>query len=651
MQENQLIINGKNIDLSDDTKIGVTYQANNLGELKNRQGTFTNVFKVPRTRNNELNLEHVSIITSATLIPYRKSEATYTEGGIELISKGEAFIQGVDEKFIYINVLSGNVDLSKAIGDVIVGDLYVNDTPHNWNQVNVVNSRWGNEYYIYPFIDWRIDLGNFFAAPIVNPSQMLPTCIVSGLFERLEIYTGYSFKGSYIESDDHKNMILTPDSFSLNEAFIDEDSLEASFSPQSFELLVPEGSGYISGENDIQFSINDPGFLLGIYYPPINQVGRLRFTGNFAIRQIYDNGGLGFGELPKDGEYWFITQIKNNSGTVLAEKTFEHQAGSIADLDSFKNFVIDIQAPEMILLSGEGYYCNIIAWCEKHSNADTKLEFGFDSNKAFFIKSPGASLVYENEIRFRDLFRMKAKDVIKDVLELRGIVIQTDSYTKEVRFNYFQDLINNKPIAKDWSEKVHLPAHELSFNFGAYGQRNWLRFKENTDVEDELGDYYFDVDDQTLEDEIDSVNLKHSATQEDNRYLGYNIPEIEAIDSLNKWQKPGWRLLQIDRQITTFDVEWNDGTFSNIGNQSIPFARFVGFEELVPLHYDILKDILDRTKGIVLPIKLNATDIQSLDFVIPIFLDVPELDINGYFYINKISNYKEGITPVQFIRL
>lgn len=651
MQENQLFINGKEIELSDATRIGVTYQANNLGELRNRQGNFTNTFKVPRTRKNEFNLEHVSIMTSATLVPYRKSEATYIEGGLELISRGEAIIQNSDEKYIYINIVGGNVDLSKAIGDVIVGELYQDDASHLWDFQNVFNSRWGTEYYIYPFIDWRIDINSFYGSPTVDPRQMLPACVVTGLFDRLEQYTGFNFTGSYIESEEHKNMILTPDHFSLNEDFIDDVELKASIAFGSFNLPVPEGNGYVQSFYPIAMAFNDPSFFNGIYYPPTNQVGRLRWNANFVIRQLYDNGGLGFLEFPQTREFWFIAQIKNNSGAVLAEKTFEHQIGEVYDLDSFIPFVIDIQTPEMILLAGEGYFCNIIVWAEQHSNADTIIEFGFSNNDSIFSKSPGTSLVYGNEIRFVDLFRMSAKDVLKDILQLRGVVLQTNSYTREVQFNFFQDLIDNKPIAKDWSDKVDIRSHNLSFKFGKYGQRNWLRFKANDSVEDNLGDYYFDIDDQTLADEVDVVQLKHSATEEATRYLGSNIPTIEAVDSLNKWQKPGWRLLQIDRQITTHQVNYNDGTSSVNTTDSIPFTQFEGFNELVPKYYEILTDILDRTKVIVLPIKLDATDIQELDFVIPIFLDVPELDVNGYFYINKISNYKEGVTPVELVRI
>src|SRR5690606_13874296 len=95
---------------------------------------------------------------------------------------------------------------------------------------------------------------------------------------------------------------------------------------------------------------------------------------------------------------------------------------------------------------------------------------------------PTNNLVFGNEIRFQDIFRMTVSDVLKDILNLRGIIIQTNSYTREVYLNYFSDLIRNKPNALDWSNKIDVRSHELSFNFGDYGQRNNMLFKPDDNV-------------------------------------------------------------------------------------------------------------------------------------------------------------------------
>jgi hypothetical protein len=269
-----------------------------------------------------------------------------------------------------------------------------------------------------------------------------------------------------------------------------------------------------------------------------------------------------------------------------------------------------------------------------------------------FEKSPVDRIVYGNEIRFVDLFRMKAVDVLKDILNLRGLIIQTNSYTREVSINYFSDLITNKAIADDWSALVDVRQTQLFYKFGNYAQKNNFLFQENESVAKGLGDYYFNINDETLEAESTAVQLNHSATQSKAKYFGKIIPEIEAIETdLNDWKNPGWRILQLETQPTTYNVTYNDGVDSEIVTTNVPFCRFVGFDELIPENYEALIDILTNTKALVLMVKLDPIKIQNLDFVIPKKLEIPELDISGFFYVNKISNYQGGLTSVEFVRL
>jgi nitrogen fixation protein FixH len=246
---------------------------------------------------------------------------------------------------------------------------------------------------------------------------------------------------------------------------------------------------------------------------------------------------------------------------------------------------------------------------------------------------------------------MKVKDVFYDILNLRGLMIQTNAYTREVQFNFFDDLIKNKAIAKDWSNKVDVNTSVLSYQFGKYAQRNDLVFKDNSEVTQDLGNFYFNVNDENLEVENTAVQIKHPATEQTNKYLGSNVPSIEGIDALNKWQKPEHRILQMSVQNSSYNVAFEDGTSTLNTTSNIPYCKFEGFDVLVPEYYNALTDILTRTKALGLVLNLTPIDIQSLDFSIPIFLDVPEMNINGYFYINKISNYRQGLTACELIRL
>lgn len=156
---NELIINDRRVDLGENTNIGLTFCANNIGELQNRQGNFSNTFKLPLTKTNREIFEWSNLQTTASLMPYKKLKATYKQNGVEIVSDGVAEIQSTDNNYFYINVYSGNLDFIEAIGDLQVGELYKNDIIFPWHINSVI---YYPDFFIYPLIDWRLDIDTFF---------------------------------------------------------------------------------------------------------------------------------------------------------------------------------------------------------------------------------------------------------------------------------------------------------------------------------------------------------------------------------------------------------------------------------------------------------------------------------------------------------
>jgi hypothetical protein len=654
MQENRLFINGIEMQLSDRTRIGVTLQANNLGELQNRQGTFTNTFRIPLNAYNREKLEHANIMTSTTSLPYQKLRIDYYEGAFNIMPNAEGVISNSDKDWIYIDASGGNVNLKRSIGDTTIGELFQGQT-HVWNFDNVVDSRDGSRVYIYPFIDWRTDEDTTFDTPTVDPSKLLPCLREQAIFEELETLTGYTFTGSYISSAEHRNGALTPSDLNFNPEYFDEIAvksthLDTGLTPTSFEVL--ESSGFQMFNSPLNLLNDETGFINGVYYPAVNEVGNLRVTTNLFLYVSYF-----FSQSPANQqtkEYWIVAQIKEN-GTVIAEKTYPHIFVQASPAYA-EQFVIDLQTGDIPLLSGNQYFVNFEIYANAHTNADTTVYYTVgalgDPGLVKFEKSPVNQIIYGSEIRYTDLFRMKANDVVKDLLNMRGIIIQTNAYSNEVSFNFFDDLIENKPNALDWSSLIDVRQTDLYYKFGSYGQRNNFKFTENDQVTEGLGNWYFDIADATLDAEVDAVQLNHSATEQAPKYQGAIIPEIEGITTdLNVWGAPGWRILQMETSPTSYNTTYNDGTDSEIVTTNVPFCRFIGFDYLVPNYYEALQGILSSAKSLQLIVKLSPDLIHNIDFTIPIVLNVPELDISGYFYINVVNRYQGGNTLVEFVRL
>jgi len=264
---NELIINNRRVDLGENTNIGLTFCANNIGELQNRQGNFSNTFKLPITKTNREIFEWSNLQTTASLMPYKKLKATYKQNGVEIVSDGVAEIQSTDNNYFYVNVYSGNLDLIEAIGDISVGELYKNDIIFPWHINSVI---YYPDFFIYPLIDWRTDIDTFFDTNSVNVTEMLPCATMPSLFDRLSERIGFNFKGNFFSSQNYLNMILTPNSFSIPKTDAVKSS-EPLISTLSNYTNIPSGSStsWINYFPSFRNENNNPDFSTGVFKPSI----------------------------------------------------------------------------------------------------------------------------------------------------------------------------------------------------------------------------------------------------------------------------------------------------------------------------------------------------------------------------------------------
>jgi hypothetical protein len=665
---NELIINGRRVDLGENTNIGLTFCANNIGELQNRQGNFTNTFKLPTSKTNKEIFEWSHLQTSSSVMPYNKLKATYRQNGIEIISDGVAEIQSTDNNFFYINVYSGNTDLLESIGDLTVGELYENDTIYNWNLTNNIAIRDKSRYYIYPLIGWRKDV-TFFTTSTIDVRHMLPCAVMQELFFRLSQKIGYSFTGNYLKSSDHLNMVLTPNEFTIPSSDAVKTSQQLLTQGTTGGTAISSGTSisYVNYYPNFRNENNVNEFIYGDFRPSVNKVGKLKFSGEYQIKWIASENKSN--ENTKD--CFLNLNIIDESSNIIygpiksGPYTFKKNT-NISDL-----IIIDFETPELTFLAGKQYKVNIKAEIQQKNVATlfnlyeykiyNTFPIGYFSGPSktdtlphYLIFTPSPKIAFNTPINFTKIFTMKVKDVLKDILNLRAIIIQTNNYTKTISFNNFEDLKVNKSIANDWSNKIQ-NQNQMGFKFGNYAKKNNFLFKLDSDKvfnSDLYGDYYFNLTGENLEPEKTVVKLAHPFTPFGNRYNGYVIPSINGLkDNTNEWLKSDWRLLNLKIQSTNFNVNYTDGTTTLSESTFIPFCDVPTFGQLVPKYYSTIQSIIQTPKVIKIVAKLNVNDISDLDFSIPIQIQRPDLNLSGYFYINKIENYKGGLTSCEIIEI
>lgn len=669
---NQLIINGKTVDLSDQTNIGITFCANNIGELQDRQGNFTNNFKLPITKRNIEIFEWSNIQTSSSLLPYKKLKATYIQNGVELLSEGIAEIQSVDEYFNIV-VYSGNLDFIDTINDITVGELYKNDTPIVWNLNSVLNYRNLNNHVVFPIINWRKDVANFLTADgVIDSEFMLPALTMPNLFTRLSNYTGYNITGNYLTNNDHLSMILTPNNFkALTPPTIKTSNpLTAVGTTGGTQISSGSAISTVSVFPTFRNENNASEFAYGDFRPSINKIGILSFSGEYQIKWIALTNNINESTKNCYIDAQFIDQGSNViHTTTFGPYTFPRNK-NISD-----KIVLEIETPEMTFLSSKQYKVRLNCRIEqKNVNTvfnlyeypitnTTTQPIGFFSPGSTttnvyprFMKFVGTNkIAFGNALDLPSLFTMKVKDVLKDILNLRGIILQTNNYSKTIQFNVFEDVKNNIYLAKNWSSKLQ-SNKVLGFKFGNYAKKNNFKFKKNTDSEDMIegiNDYYFNLLNENLEDEKTVVQLGHSSTK---IYSGFGSRLIARIPFLTSatynWDSNiGWKILNCYPEDIPFYVTYKYSTTNINSNVSIPYCKMLGFQTLVSKYYNALTEMLTETKVLKIDVKLNVNDVSDFDFSIPIQINRPDLNIDGYFYVNKIENYKGSITRCEIVRI
>jgi len=296
MNNIQLFLNDKPVDLSDDSPIALTFQINDLAEVKNQQGNTSNQFKVPLTQNNRAILgyaDDISIQNPAlsTQIPYTQLTAKVVQNGIEVLPNAIAEINQIDDDTASLTILSGNVDFFDALGGQIadMGDstsqwsqygavLPWKPFDHEWDLQNVAGSQnhTAEDGWIYPIVDYGLISQGDFTQPIDVRNQR-PGFFIKKAIDLMIQSTGYTATGSLLADPLYPLLI-------------------AQFSNGSFDHGL-----------DYQNQPNEKGIIVSNAIAQTQQ----HPAGNLGTAQYPQNGIINFDNILSDPSSFF----KNNSYT------------------------------------------------------------------------------------------------------------------------------------------------------------------------------------------------------------------------------------------------------------------------------------------------------------------------------------------------
>lgn len=218
MQKLELYLNNEKADLSDSTSISLTFQVNDLADLKDRQSTFSNSFKLPLTKNNKRIIGNAQSNAFANNNPYRYYETKLVENGLEQIVKGKSTLQKSTD-FFELNTVAGvfgindllkkNVynritGLLESIDDAKLIDLDYADIPNfNFDLATIAASQTSGKT-LWPVIDYG---GTLKAGSTVDISYLRPGIFLKDILDKIQKYTGYKFYGGSAYQDGFNDFI------------------------------------------------------------------------------------------------------------------------------------------------------------------------------------------------------------------------------------------------------------------------------------------------------------------------------------------------------------------------------------------------------------------------------------------------------------
>lgn len=653
----EVYINNELIDLKDVNNIGLTFQIGSILNINSKAGNLSNSFTVPKTLNNTRILGHLSSLNSGSNIPYSRNTGDIVQNGLSLFNEGLAIIESAGKDYS-LTIYSGNVSFFDLIKDKNVSDLDLSLLTHRYRVSVVVDSFTDNVDYIYPIIDWGVTpfLDN---TTTVNTDSLIPCLKMKPLLVRIADEQGYELTGSFVNSDELDKMVLTPNSFK----FTDEQLAFNGGIVSTPTVINQDVNGSLSPGTSTSFPISFNAFFWDAY-----NVGGQEF--------IPDNNFRGNIGLVLSGTVENISATSNMNIRVFAE--------------IFENGILYLSETSVLILPNAGQtlewsaslsFSNVLAVQGVSYTAKVRINVTTDAaiqpcttlilDEGFFNFTPIADIQYDSNINMDDLYDWKQQDVFKDVMKQYSLTVQTNNITKQVFISRLDELINNLDVSKDWSDKIDLTSTpNTKYILSGYAQTNKFNYSNDGDNgpitladEKEVSEGSFNILDETMTNEKDLIKLICVPARSGVRVGGELISVIPFMDTLTspiKGKKS--RHLLIDQISKSVDFENTITVESETTATDIPFAYFkktnktdsLDFDSLITENYETIQSMTNKTKFVTANFNLKEIDVYNLDFTIPIKLDVHRdgFQANGFFYINKISNFKNNKpTKVDLIRL
>jgi hypothetical protein len=633
-----LELNGIEIDVSQNNSFALSFSASKLQDIESRSGDFSTTFTLPLSNEVRRAIGYTNHLDSGSSLPYQVLDAKVFDKGL-LVFSGFAKISRITEN-LELAVYSGNSNWIELIRDKKLNEVNYSTLNFTMNAANVQARRLNLDRsgIVYP---------NAFYGEFANPASpwtfydFFPAYYCNGLLLRIFLDIGWSVAGDLFSN------------------------------PKFLDSLVPFSGPKIGTDDEVILVVADVNVPIGTVsggalttYLGFNSGTNFLNTVDMPTSNTISIGGAAKVRIHDDGYYTLAGTINCSllSGTLQYSSVYLVPIGSGIEYELF--VIANTTSLTDIGFGWDGFIKKGEYVLRFYYDLFGTSSFSITAGSILLIVNDSASLQPKQDFSYnlnvpegftvklnKGLPNVLQTDFIKTIVNQFNVVIEADYINKVVKFNQFDNLETNKPLAKDWTHKVDLTEPiELEFEQDTYGQVNHLTY-EPDDADDyivikTLGDSSFTISNVNLEPSKDVFSLPFSGS------VRAFIGEVEVLVIPARLAATKPRICLID--YTTENLITMVGQSAPANSIELKFEG-LDFATLLTENYTYLISILQKYKLAKINLKLNSIDLQNLEYTKPIYLNFETKEngqISGYFYLNFIEQFQENkTTKVELIKL
>jgi len=574
--------------------VSMNYQINDVGSIVDRQADYSNAIKIPKTPENMIIMNFLSVGGSTSRRPYETVKVKYIVHGIEIISSGNGVLTDTGKEFSLV-VYDGNISMKDLLADSKLEDLDWSPYAHTLNQTEFFASFANTSGYIY-------GLGKFYELGTINPIAIdlqSPSFYIHTLFSMIFNSRGYTVSGDIFSDADYTSRVI-----SMHRGY-------NRYSNKTTTVKRTFNAGTL-GTFDISSGIHPTGYeeIEIDTYTSVNSVNHnITIVGSLDVEIGINPWML----IKVDGVTIKNIQLSSDDGLTYP-----------LDLDEF----ISVGVGDVISI-------DVAITAEDISG----LKIKFDANFVNTYIESDASI----EVDLTTLVgETKQIDFVKTIMQHFNLLFRKTRNQLNFEFKKFNSILTDRANAEDWSDKY---SRFLKESYKTkYAKENLLKYRyddDGTEVDQTWADGNMVLDNENLPATKTIVTsiFKASKLSGTLSVLRHWIKEDE--DSDIESNEDGLRMFKVNRLNGYFDYKMlyeASGETRFTGDYPLLDFSSLYYQKEYENNYLNFKELQEDFNKISLELNLNILDIYDLDFFKLKYFE----QTGHYYYLNKITGYKKN---------